>query len=569
MLPASSGDSGTGSRPHRTLTLAIFHLAIVSACLAVLSASRLAWSAEAHVQWNAIADPSVVLYELHWGVSSGQYQWTADALSSSTDISGLQEGETYYFAVKACPEERSLCSAFSAEVAESVPYAQPEAGFEVSPAAGVVPLTVSFTDTSSGQIEAHAWDFGDGASSAQANPTHTYTVPGTYTVSLIVTGSGGSATATKTDVVSVSSPAPVADFEVSPAAGVVPLTVSFTDTSNGQIEAHAWDFGDGASSAQANPTHTYTVPGTYTVSLIVTGSGGSATAINTNAVSVTDAGSVSPPAPVPEAGDIPIEVGELTLDDQWLHVDFEQSFSDPIVIVGPLSGNGSDPAVVGVRDVTGEGFDVRVQEWNYLNGTHGEETVSYLAIERGTYQLPNGAWIEADRLAIDSDDGFFPMAFAAPFVDAPVVITAITTYTETDAVTTRVRAIDPYAFEVKLQEEEASNGDHDLESIDYVAWEPSTGELEGLRFEAGRSADAVTDEGHTIAYASAFDDPPLFLADMQTTDGGDTANLRRDSVTNVSVDVWVDEEQSKDAETNHTSEVVGYLLMAPEPRSEP
>jgi hypothetical protein len=56
---------------------------------------------------------------------------------------------------------------------------------------------------------------------------------------------------------------------------------------------------------------------------------------------------------------------------------------------------------------------------------------------------------------------------------------------------------------------------------------------------------------------------------MQTTDGGDTANLRRDSVTNVSVDVWVDEEQSKDAETNHTSEVVGYLLMAPEPRSEP
>jgi PKD repeat protein len=479
MLPARFSDSSTGSRPDRTLTLAIFHLAIVSACLVMLSASRLAWSAEAHVQWDAVEDPRVVLYELHWGVSSGQYQWAVDAPSSSTDVSDLQDGETYYFAVRACPDDPSLCSAFSTEVAATAPYAQQ----------------------------------------------------------------------------------PEASFEVSPAAGVAPLTVSFTDTSSGEIDTHSWDFGDGTSSAQANPTHTYEVSGTYTVSLSVTGPGGSATAINT--VSVTDPGSISPPTPVPGGDDIPIEVGELTLNDQWLHVDFEQSFSDPVVIVGPLSGNGSDPANVRVRDVTGEGFDVRVQEWNYLDVFHCEETVNYLAIERGTYQLPNGAWIEADRLAISSDDGFFPMAFAAPFVDAPVVITAITTYNGTDAVTTRVRAIDPDAFDVKLQEQEASDGQHGLESIDYVAWEPSAGELEGLRFEAGRTANAVTQERHTIAYASAFNAPPMFLADMQTTDGGDTADLRCKSLTNVSVDVWVDEEQSKDGETDHTSEVVGYLLMAP------
>lgn len=60
-----------------------------------------------------------------------------------------------------------------------------------------------------------------------------------------------------------------ADFGGHPRLGIVPLAVSFTDLSTGEVLTHTWDFGDGGSSLLASPTYTYTVPGTYTVSLTV------------------------------------------------------------------------------------------------------------------------------------------------------------------------------------------------------------------------------------------------------------------------------------------------------------
>ena len=60
-----------------------------------------------------------------------------------------------------------------------------------------------------------------------------------------------------------------ADFIGQPRLGLVPLEVSFTDLSAGEVLTRTWDFGDGGSSFLANPVHTYTVPGTYTVSLTV------------------------------------------------------------------------------------------------------------------------------------------------------------------------------------------------------------------------------------------------------------------------------------------------------------
>jgi PKD repeat protein len=71
--------------------------------------------------------------------------------------------------------------------------------------------------------------------------------------------------------------APSADFSASPLSGSVPLTVTFTDLSAGVISSWSWDFGDGGTSTIQDPTHTYTVPGTYTVSLTISGIGGSDT----------------------------------------------------------------------------------------------------------------------------------------------------------------------------------------------------------------------------------------------------------------------------------------------------
>jgi len=77
------------------------------------------------------------------------------------------------------------------------------AGFTADLTSGPVPLTVNYTDQSTGDITSWSWDFGDGATSTEQNPSHTYTDAGTYTVSLAVTGPCGSDTETKTDFISV------------------------------------------------------------------------------------------------------------------------------------------------------------------------------------------------------------------------------------------------------------------------------------------------------------------------------------------------------------------------------
>lgn len=71
------------------------------------------------------------------------------------------------------------------------------------------------------------------------------------------------------------SPPPIADFTASPREGQVPLTVTFTALTTGEVTRWQWDFGDGQFSNQPAPNHTYTSDGVYTVSLAVMGPGGS------------------------------------------------------------------------------------------------------------------------------------------------------------------------------------------------------------------------------------------------------------------------------------------------------
>jgi PKD repeat protein len=79
----------------------------------------------------------------------------------------------------------------------------PTASFNAAPLTGTAPLTVNFTDTSTGTITSRSWNFGDGGTSAAQNPSHVYTTAGTFTVSLTVTGPGGSNTATRVGLITV------------------------------------------------------------------------------------------------------------------------------------------------------------------------------------------------------------------------------------------------------------------------------------------------------------------------------------------------------------------------------
>ena len=77
------------------------------------------------------------------------------------------------------------------------------AGFSATPISGPAPLTVQFTDQSSGDITSRSWDFGDGTTSIATSPSHTYQNEGTYTVKLTVIGPGRSNTKTRSDYITV------------------------------------------------------------------------------------------------------------------------------------------------------------------------------------------------------------------------------------------------------------------------------------------------------------------------------------------------------------------------------
>jgi PKD repeat protein len=184
------------------------------------------------------------------------------------------------------------------------PPQPPQAAFSVSTA----PLVASFTDESTGTITSRSWDFGDGASSTDQNPTHQYANHGDYTVTLTVTGPGGSDTETKT--VTIKPPAPVASFAVEPPSGTVPLTVTLTNTSTGLVDTIAWDLdGDGVfnDATGQTATRTFDTAGSHTVGLSVTGPGGTSTTSQTIPTTL-------PPAPIavlnaqPEGGVTPLLV---------------------------------------------------------------------------------------------------------------------------------------------------------------------------------------------------------------------------------------------------------------------
>ncbi|AKB50411.1 Chitin binding protein [Methanosarcina barkeri str. Wiesmoor] len=162
---------------------------------------------------------------------------------------------------------------------------KPVAAFSASLTLGKVPLTVKFTDTSTGIPTKWQWSFGDGSKSFVQNPKHKYSKAGKYTVSLTVKNDKGSNTVTKTEYIKVITK-PIASFSASPTSGKAPLNVAFTDTSTGTPAKWKWTFGDGAKSFAQNPKHKYSKAGRYTVSLTVKNDKGSNTITKTEYIKV-------------------------------------------------------------------------------------------------------------------------------------------------------------------------------------------------------------------------------------------------------------------------------------------
>jgi len=177
------------------------------------------------------------------------------------------------FGVKLIAYDKNSCpdSFVSYDVLEVLP--RPLANFTYNPAGPKMPnANVSFTSLSSPNGLNHFWKFGDGDSSINTNPTHLYRDSGNYTITLVV--SNGTCTDTIADNIYVEPPFPTIDFTAIDTAGCGPLTVQFFENTQGAT-SFRWIFDDGQESALPNPTHTFTIPGYYNITLRAYGPGGS------------------------------------------------------------------------------------------------------------------------------------------------------------------------------------------------------------------------------------------------------------------------------------------------------
>ena len=182
------------------------------------------------------------------------------------------------------------------------------------------PLTVNFTDLTPNSASWH-WDFGDGGSSTLQNPSHTYTTYGRFNVKLIVTSDAGCIDSVVKSEYVIIRKANISIPQL-PDKGCVPYTISPVPVIDAvdNVLTYDWDFGDGGTSTLQNPTHTYTVQGTYTVRLIITTSGGCRDTLTMNsAVKVGTIPFVDFSAtPIPVCGNQPVQFTDLSHPvDAW------------------------------------------------------------------------------------------------------------------------------------------------------------------------------------------------------------------------------------------------------------
>ncbi len=155
---------------------------------------------------------------------------------------------------------------------------KPTASITTNQTNGIAPLTIDFDATGSsdpdGDTLRYSWDFGNGDTASGVTTSYVFQSPGDYEV-VVTVDDGNGKTDSESITISVENPNPVlvADFSATPISGAIPLVVNFDSSSSdfpaGTSITYLWDFADGTTSNEINPSHTYTQSGSYGVTLTI------------------------------------------------------------------------------------------------------------------------------------------------------------------------------------------------------------------------------------------------------------------------------------------------------------
>jgi len=224
---------------------------------------------------TAFCQGGIVILNPHYSNALSSYAWS-DFTNDPTDA--IMSPDTYIVTITnsngniQCKNNDTIIATYSPN---------PVADFSAIPTEGCSPLLVQFSDqsTPANITYTYAWDFGDPSATINTstikNPIHEYVQHGLYDVSLSITSPAGChAEVTKTAFINVH-PTPVAKFSsnrTSVSLSEDPNVQFYNETENFILSetSWSWNFQDGANSTDMSPTHQFTVPGDFTVTLIAT-----------------------------------------------------------------------------------------------------------------------------------------------------------------------------------------------------------------------------------------------------------------------------------------------------------
>lgn len=243
----------------------------------------------------------------------------------------------------------------------------------------------------------------------------------------------------------------------------------------------------------------------------------------------------------------------------WKTVTFTTLFpGTPVVVLGAPTAGDAAGFAARIRNVSATGFEYQIDEWDYLDGVHGQETLNYLAIEPGTHTIGGQTWKAGRTTGVTRTAQ--TVALGTGFTAAPIVLAQVESVANAKAVTSRVQAVTTTNFQVKAITQESDTAALSNESVGWIAVAPATGSLDGSPYLAVQTGTNVTDAWKPITFASAVRQPLIF-AQAQTANGTDPFVVRQRNLTKTGVEIFLQEEQSSATETTHNAENVGYLVL--------
>ena len=247
--------------------MGLFEYASISPLQVEIEASSSSGYAPLSVIFTASASGGTAPYTYSWDFGDG-------SLSSNQNPSHTYSTAGDYPVILAVTDHNDEQDTASLNISISQQVVAMQATANASPASGTIPFLVNFTADATGGVSPYtfSWDFGDGSSSSDQNPTHTYSTAADYIVILTVTDSLANEASASVNISAAESIPPLeASVSASPVSGIAPLAVSFTGNATGGVApyTYSWDFGDGSSSTLQSPSHTYTQSGNFTAKLTV------------------------------------------------------------------------------------------------------------------------------------------------------------------------------------------------------------------------------------------------------------------------------------------------------------